>query len=107
MNTTFLVVYELIKNLSWFCTVDFLPELSSDHNPIKLNFSNTSKFELSPPQLNTNWSIFTKNVGNYDNFDLPTANSTHEIDSQVRNLLNESLDAHKKREGSKLINHSE
>ncbi|GFY60420.1 RNA-directed DNA polymerase from mobile element jockey [Trichonephila inaurata madagascariensis] len=41
-----IIDYALIKNLNWPCTIDSLPELSPDHNPIKLHFPRTSKFEL-------------------------------------------------------------
>ncbi|GFT92026.1 RNA-directed DNA polymerase from mobile element jockey [Trichonephila clavipes] len=74
--------YALIKNLNWPCTADSLAELSSDHNPIRFYFPRTPKFEIPPPQLNTTWSIFTKILTNPENFDLPVANSTQEIDDQ-------------------------
>ncbi|GFT79578.1 probable RNA-directed DNA polymerase from transposon X-element [Trichonephila clavipes] len=86
--------YALIKNLNWPCIADSLAELSSDHNPIRLYFPRTPKFVIPPPQLNTTWSIFTKILTNPENFDLPKANSTQEIDSQVSNLTTEILNAH-------------
>ncbi|GFW33132.1 uncharacterized protein TNCV_2110601 [Trichonephila clavipes] len=86
--------YALIKNLIWPCTADSIPELSSDHNPVRFYFPRTSNFDIPPPQLNTTWSIFTKILANPENFVLPTANSTHEIDSQVSNLTSEILNAH-------------
>ncbi|GFX63918.1 probable RNA-directed DNA polymerase from transposon X-element [Trichonephila clavipes] len=73
---------------------DSLAELSSDHNPIRFYFPRTPKFEIPPPQLNTTWSIFTKILTNPENFDLPVANSTQEIDDQVSNLTTEILNAH-------------
>ncbi|GFT52825.1 integrase catalytic domain-containing protein [Trichonephila clavipes] len=60
-------------------------------------------FELPPPQLNTTWSTFTNKLANPDNFHLPIANFTHEIDSQVSNFTNEILNAHIS--ASKSINH--
>ncbi|GFY58322.1 RNA-directed DNA polymerase from mobile element jockey [Trichonephila inaurata madagascariensis] len=48
-----IIDYALIKNLNWPCTIDSISELSSDHNPVKLHFPRTAKFELPPPQLNT------------------------------------------------------
>ncbi|GFR30784.1 hypothetical protein TNCT_328191 [Trichonephila clavata] len=41
--------YALFKNINWPCTIDSIPELSSDPNPIKLYFPRTSKFEFPPP----------------------------------------------------------
>ncbi|GFT01570.1 probable RNA-directed DNA polymerase from transposon X-element [Trichonephila clavipes] len=90
----FTLDYALIKNLIWPCTADSIPELSSDHNPVRFHFPRTSNFAIPPPQLNTTWSIFTKILANPDNFFLLTANSTHEIDSQVSNLTDEILNAH-------------
>ncbi|GFT46362.1 RNA-directed DNA polymerase from mobile element jockey [Trichonephila clavipes] len=94
MDSASTLDYALIKNLIWPCTADSIPELSSDHNPVRFYFTRTSNFAIPPPQLNTTWSIFTKILANSDNFFLPTANSTHEIDSKVSNLTNEILNAH-------------
>ncbi|GFS73354.1 probable RNA-directed DNA polymerase from transposon X-element [Trichonephila clavipes] len=60
--------YALIKNLIWRCTADSIPELSSDHNPVRFYFPRTSNFAILPPRLNTTWSIFTKILANFDNF---------------------------------------
>ncbi|GFX68375.1 probable RNA-directed DNA polymerase from transposon X-element [Trichonephila clavipes] len=97
--------YALIQNLNWPCTADSLSELNSDHNPIRFYFPRTPKFEIPPPQLNTTWSIFTKILANPDNFDLPNANSTQEIDSEVSNLTSEILNA--RSSASRLFYHSE
>ncbi|GFQ69702.1 uncharacterized protein TNCT_140391 [Trichonephila clavata] len=89
-----IIDYALLKNINWPCTIDSIPELSSDHNPVKLLFPKTSKFNFPPPQLNTTWSTFTNILSNVDNFNLPNACSTHEIDSQVSNLTKDILHAH-------------
>ncbi|GFW59953.1 probable RNA-directed DNA polymerase from transposon X-element [Trichonephila clavipes] len=68
-----------MKNLNWPCTIDSISELSSDHNPIKLIFPRTPSFEIPPPQLYTNWKLFTKNLANNDNLYLPQANSTQRL----------------------------
>ncbi|GFU98743.1 probable RNA-directed DNA polymerase from transposon X-element [Trichonephila clavipes] len=54
----------------------------------------TPSFEIPPPQLYTNWKLFTKNLANNDNLYLPQANSTPEIESQVNDLTSEILTAH-------------
>ncbi|GFS88732.1 uncharacterized protein TNCV_4816361 [Trichonephila clavipes] len=72
---------------------------------LRIYFPRTPKFEIPPPQLNTTWSIFTKILTNPENFDLPKANSTQEIDSQVSNLTTEILNAHAS--ASKPFHHSE
>ncbi|GFT56158.1 RNA-directed DNA polymerase from mobile element jockey [Trichonephila clavipes] len=89
-----IIDYALMKNLNWPCTIDSISELSSDHNPIKLNFPRTPSFEIPPPQLYTNWKLFTNNLANNDNLYLPQANSTPEIESQVNDLTSEILTAH-------------
>ncbi|GFU19959.1 RNA-directed DNA polymerase from mobile element jockey [Trichonephila clavipes] len=91
-----IIDYALIKNLNWPCKIDSISELSSDHNPIKLHFPKTAKFELPPPQLNTNWNVFTKTLANTENIYLPQASSTSEIESQVRELTSEILNTHEK-----------
>ncbi|GFU08803.1 probable RNA-directed DNA polymerase from transposon X-element [Trichonephila clavipes] len=104
INSASIIDYALIKNLNWPCTINSIPELSSDHNPIKLHFPRTSKFEL-PPQLNTTWSKFTKNLASTENLYLHTTSSTIEIETQVRDLTSEILTAHEK--ASKPVTHSE
>ncbi|GFV50517.1 probable RNA-directed DNA polymerase from transposon X-element [Trichonephila clavipes] len=89
-----IIDYALMKNLNWPCNIDSIPELSSDHNPIKLHFPRTAKFKIPPPQLNTNWNLFTKTLANTENCHLPSATSTPEIESQVRELTSEILAAH-------------
>ncbi|GFU63041.1 probable RNA-directed DNA polymerase from transposon X-element [Trichonephila clavipes] len=54
----------------------------------------TPSFEIPPPQLYTNWNLFTKNLANNDNLYFPQANSTPEIESQVNDLTSEILTAH-------------
>ncbi|GFY34143.1 probable RNA-directed DNA polymerase from transposon X-element [Trichonephila clavipes] len=100
-----IIDYALIKNLNWPCNIDSISELSSDHNPIKLHFPKTANFELPPPQLNTNWNVFTKTLASTENLYLPQANSTAEIESQVRELSSEILNAHVK--ASRPMTHSE
>ncbi|GFS80305.1 probable RNA-directed DNA polymerase from transposon X-element [Trichonephila clavipes] len=100
-----IIDYALMKNLIWPCTIDSIPELSSDHNPIKLNFPRTPKFEIPPPQLNTNWNVFTTTLANNENLYLPQASSIPEIESQVRDLTSEILTAHAK--ASKPMTHLE
>ncbi|GFQ99766.1 hypothetical protein TNCT_663331, partial [Trichonephila clavata] len=97
--------YALVKNLNWPCTIESIPELSSDHNPINLHFPRTTKFQLPPPKLTTTWSKFRSILSNQNNFYLPDANSTDEVDTQVNNLTNEILSAHAS--ASKLVIHSE
>ncbi|GFU56463.1 uncharacterized protein TNCV_2609801 [Trichonephila clavipes] len=100
-----IIDYALMKNLNWPCNIDSIPELSSDHNPIKLHFPRTAKFEIPPPQFNTNWNLFTKTLANTENCHLPHATSTPEIESQVRELTSEILAAHAK--ASRPMTHSE
>ncbi|GFT46880.1 probable RNA-directed DNA polymerase from transposon X-element [Trichonephila clavipes] len=100
-----IIDYALIKNLNWPCNIDSNSELSSDHNPIKIHFPRFAKFELPPPQLNTNWNVFTKSLAATENIHLPQANSTSEIESQVRELSSEILNAHVN--ASRPMTHSE
>ncbi|GFW51197.1 probable RNA-directed DNA polymerase from transposon X-element [Trichonephila clavipes] len=91
-----IIDYALMKNLNWPCTIGSIAELNSDHNPIKLNFPRTPKFEILPPKLNTTWSVFINTLANNENLYLPQASSTPEIESQVRDLTSEIFTAHAK-----------
>ncbi|GFV58140.1 probable RNA-directed DNA polymerase from transposon X-element [Trichonephila clavipes] len=55
--------------------------------------------------LNTNWNVFTKTLANTENLYLPQASSTSEIESQVRELSSEILNAQVK--ASRPMTHSE
>ncbi|GFT69686.1 RNA-directed DNA polymerase from mobile element jockey [Trichonephila clavipes] len=68
-----IIDYALMKNLILPCTIDSIAELSSDHNPMKLNFPRTPKLEIPPPQLNTTWNVFTSTLANNENLYLPQA----------------------------------
>ncbi|GFY64250.1 uncharacterized protein TNIN_149011 [Trichonephila inaurata madagascariensis] len=68
-----IIDYALIKNLNWPCTIDSISELSSDHNPVKLHFPRTAKFERPPTQLNNTWSIFKNTLATTENCYLPKA----------------------------------
>ncbi|GFT93190.1 uncharacterized protein TNCV_2710421 [Trichonephila clavipes] len=103
LDTVFKILYMAIvagdytaKHTSWGC-VSSDPREFIFHVPLNLKFP--------PPQLNTTWSIFTKILTNPANFDLPKANSTQEIDSQVTNLTTEILNAHAS--ASRPFHHSE
>ncbi|GFW15787.1 uncharacterized protein TNCV_3582851 [Trichonephila clavipes] len=90
-----------------------IPPLTSDQSEKLIVFrkrilsriQGTAKFEIPPPQLNTNWNIFTSTLANSENCHLPNATSTPEIESQVRDLTSEILAAHAK--ASRPMTHSE
>ncbi|GFW56099.1 probable RNA-directed DNA polymerase from transposon X-element [Trichonephila clavipes] len=91
VEATLVALTPLIRNLSWLpLSMPHQVQITETWEPTSTNI----QFCYPPPQLNTTWSIFTKILANPDNFFLPTANSTHEIDSQVSNLADEILNAH-------------
>ncbi|GFU03253.1 probable RNA-directed DNA polymerase from transposon X-element [Trichonephila clavipes] len=55
-----IIDYALMKNLNWPCTIDSISELSSDHNPIKLNFPRTPSFEIPLPNFTLTGSFSQK-----------------------------------------------
>ncbi|GFT35244.1 probable RNA-directed DNA polymerase from transposon X-element [Trichonephila clavipes] len=93
------------KHNSWGC-------VSSDpRGNYLLRYITNNKLDLIAPSTPTRYGIdsastldyaliknlnciFTKILANPDNFDLPKANSTQEIDSQVSNLTTEILNVH-------------
>ncbi|GFX34055.1 probable RNA-directed DNA polymerase from transposon X-element [Trichonephila clavipes] len=101
-NMTILVGDFNAKHTSWGCPVNdargnrlYRYVVNSGIDVIApLTPTRTPSFEISPPQLYTNWKLFTNNLANNDNLYLPQANSTSEIESQVHDLTSEILTAH-------------
>ncbi|GFY75468.1 hypothetical protein TNIN_222231 [Trichonephila inaurata madagascariensis] len=51
----------LLKNILFNCQVNSLPELSSDHIPVRFYFNSKTNFDMPPPQLFTNWKPLKMN----------------------------------------------
>ncbi|GBN08905.1 RNA-directed DNA polymerase from mobile element jockey, partial [Araneus ventricosus] len=70
-----------------------LPELSSDHNPVLLNFY----FKYSIPSINgktkTNWNKFRNQINSADNLNNFNTNSTTDLDLLVEKFETQILDA--------------
>ncbi|GBM42922.1 hypothetical protein AVEN_203901-1, partial [Araneus ventricosus] len=70
-----------------------LPELSSDHNPVLLNFY----FKYSIPSINgktkTNWNKFRNQINSADNLNNFNINSTTDLDLFVEKYETQILDA--------------
>ncbi|GFY48471.1 hypothetical protein TNIN_53011 [Trichonephila inaurata madagascariensis] len=71
-----------------------LPELSSDHNPILLNFDTTTQFNFPTRNVSTNWESFLNNLNNTIIFTPNTANTREDIEKQVADLTDKILNAH-------------
>ncbi|GFX65633.1 probable RNA-directed DNA polymerase from transposon X-element [Trichonephila clavipes] len=55
--------FALINNFNFPFFIESIPELSSDHNPVMLNFSLTlSIHKANPRAISTCWSAFKKNI---------------------------------------------
>ncbi|GFW16034.1 hypothetical protein TNCV_2863671 [Trichonephila clavipes] len=70
------------------------PELSSDHNPIILNFQTSIQFNFPTRNVSTNWERFRFHLADTPTFQPITAHSGEEIDEQVSNLTNQILTAY-------------
>ncbi|GFY45665.1 nose resistant to fluoxetine protein 6 [Trichonephila inaurata madagascariensis] len=68
-----------------------IPELSSDHKPVKITSPASTKFSLPSPQTYKNWNIFK----NGENYDTTTANSPDDVDAKIHNITEQLQLAHK------------
>ncbi|GFW58601.1 uncharacterized protein TNCV_1579331 [Trichonephila clavipes] len=70
------------------------PELSSDHNPIILNFQTSIQFNFPTRNVSTNWERFRFHLSNTPTFQPITAHSGEEIEEQASTLTNQILNAY-------------
>ncbi|GBN06449.1 putative RNA-directed DNA polymerase from transposon X-element [Araneus ventricosus] len=88
-NSATIIDLALIKNFLYPYDITSIPEMSSDHNPIILNFY----FQISTPKNNktfkTNWNNYQRELCNSTNIPFPKINNTLDIDKQIENLTND------------------
>ncbi|GFW02620.1 probable RNA-directed DNA polymerase from transposon X-element [Trichonephila clavipes] len=89
-----IIDFALSRNIDWRSQIMSLPELSSDHNPIIINFDTTTQFNFPTRNVSTNWELFRNNLNHTITFTPNTANTREDIEKQVANLTDKILHAH-------------
>ncbi|GBM85612.1 hypothetical protein AVEN_24275-1, partial [Araneus ventricosus] len=88
-NSATIIDLALIKNFLYPYDITSIPEMSSDHNPIILNFY----FHISTPKNNktfkTNWNNYQRELCNSTTIPFPKINNTLDIDNQIEKLTND------------------
>ncbi|GFX55661.1 RNA-directed DNA polymerase from mobile element jockey [Trichonephila clavipes] len=82
-NSASTIDFALTRNLYWVSDIVSSPELSSDHNPIILNFQTSIQFNFPTRNVSTNWERFRFHLADTPTFQPITAHSGEEIDEQV------------------------
>ncbi|GFW38246.1 probable RNA-directed DNA polymerase from transposon BS [Trichonephila clavipes] len=87
INTSNTLDIALIRNFYYPYTINSLHDLSSDHNPVLLNFTLKLNKDISNPRaVHTNWPLFSKNLNaNFSllNYHPNTINTHSDIDQKI------------------------
>ncbi|GFV00136.1 RNA-directed DNA polymerase from mobile element jockey [Trichonephila clavipes] len=89
-----IIDFALSRNVDWLSQITSLPELSSDHNLLLLNFDTTTQFNFPTRKVSTNWERFRSNLNNTIIFTPCTANTGEDIEKQVADLTYKIVNAH-------------
>ncbi|GFS85353.1 hypothetical protein TNCV_75801 [Trichonephila clavipes] len=86
----------LINNFNFPCDVNSISDLSSDHNPVFLNFSVCNNTHMDKPRANsTCWSAFHKNLDNNIHFaDVLNIKNPHTLEDKITNFADAVRSAH-------------
>ncbi|GFW79516.1 putative RNA-directed DNA polymerase from transposon X-element [Trichonephila clavipes] len=88
----------LIKNFYYPFTINSIDDLSSDHNPVFLNFN--FKLAVEPPNpraVSTDWNVFKTNLNkNLSLFDFHpnSINSTNDLEQKIIGFTEAVIDTH-------------
>ncbi|GFW10255.1 probable RNA-directed DNA polymerase from transposon X-element [Trichonephila clavipes] len=87
----------LIKNFYYPFTINSIDDLSSDHNPVFLNFSLKLAMESSNPRaVSTDWNAFRNNLNNnLSLFDFhPNINNTCDLEHKISEFTEAVIETH-------------
>ncbi|GFW49353.1 probable RNA-directed DNA polymerase from transposon BS [Trichonephila clavipes] len=98
INTSNTLDIALIRNFYYPYSINSLHDLSSDHNPVLLNFTLKLNKEISNPRaVHTNWPLFSKNLNanlSLLNYHPNTINTHSDIDQKITEFTDTVRSAH-------------
>ncbi|KAG8180622.1 hypothetical protein JTE90_018240 [Oedothorax gibbosus] len=104
-NSASTIDFGLIRDFNALYDINSIPDLSSDHNPIILEFF----LNFSIPKLttfHTNWELFNNSLTDAPNF-LSNINSPADFDAAINNLNDAITSAHNSSFNIKDVRHSQ
>ncbi|GFT46198.1 putative RNA-directed DNA polymerase from transposon X-element [Trichonephila clavipes] len=98
INTSNTLDIALIRNFYYPYSINSLHDLSSDHNPVLLNFTLKLNKEISNPRaVHTNWPLFSKNLNanlSLLNYHPNNINTNSDIDQKITEFTDTVRSAH-------------
>ncbi|GBN98671.1 putative RNA-directed DNA polymerase from transposon X-element [Araneus ventricosus] len=85
----------ITKNFLYPYDINSVPELSSDHNPVIINFYFNYRTPKPDKIIKTNWKKYSTELCNLSTHPIHTINNIDELDKSVESLTEEILNAHK------------
>ncbi|GFX39088.1 probable RNA-directed DNA polymerase from transposon X-element [Trichonephila clavipes] len=92
-NSASTIDFALTRHFHWRTSVNSVSELSSDHNPIILNFKTSIKFDFRTRTVTTDWNLFRHTLKTNTSFRPITAHSREDIEKLTTDITSSILHA--------------
>ncbi|GFX02155.1 RNA-directed DNA polymerase from mobile element jockey [Trichonephila clavipes] len=93
-NSASTIDFALTRRFHWRTSVNSVSELSSDHNPIILNFKTSIKFDFPTRTVTTDWNLFRHTLKTNTSFRPITAHSREDIEKLTTDITSNILRAY-------------
>ncbi|GFW76915.1 probable RNA-directed DNA polymerase from transposon X-element [Trichonephila clavipes] len=93
-NSASTIDFALTRHFHWRTSVNSVSELSSDHNPIILNFKTSIKFDFPTRTVTTDWNLFRHTLKTNTSFRPITALSREDIEKLTNDITSNILHAY-------------
>ncbi|GFU35118.1 RNA-directed DNA polymerase from mobile element jockey, partial [Trichonephila clavipes] len=93
-NSASTIDFVLTRHFHWRTSVNSVSELSSDHNPIILNFKTSIKFDFPTRTVTTDWNLFRHTLKTNTSFRPITAHSREDIEKLTTDITSNILHAY-------------
>ncbi|GFT43964.1 RNA-directed DNA polymerase from mobile element jockey [Trichonephila clavipes] len=93
-NSASTIDFALTRHFHWRTSINSVSELSSDHNPIILNFKTSIKFDFPTRTVTTDWNLFRHTLKFTTSFQPITAHSRGDIEKLTADITSNILHAY-------------